>query len=163
MRDLEKQSEIDPIAMRAIEQNVQHWGGVRSESLLFGFIAGSFAALLCAVGWATFTIATGMQLGILAIALGMLVGVAVRYGGSGWDSKFGVMAAILAFAGCVLGNYLSIIAVIVRSEEGLSYLQVILGLEFSGALDMMIDFFGVMDILFYFIAVTTAYRMGYRD
>lgn len=158
-RDVDR---LDPIARRAVEQSIDGIGA-RAESFVLGLLAGLVAAIFCSVGWAAFTIATGMQVGVVAIALGMIVGLAVRYGGNGWESKFGILAAVLAFVGCVLGNYLSVISVIVRSEEGLAYLEVIFALGLEGALAVMKESFGIMDVLFYGIAVSSAYRMGYRE
>ncbi len=163
MNDSQDPNELDPNADRAIEQSIDYTGESRQESMITGLIAGLIAAILCAVGWAAFTISTGMQFGLIAIAVGMVVGIAVRYGGNGWESKFGVMAAVLAFAGCVVGNYLSIVAMIAQTEEGVGYVEVMLGLGFEGAWVMMVEFFDIMDILFYGIAVSSAYRMGFQE
>lgn len=162
MNNPDKPSNPDPVAMRAIEQSVEHWGNTREESLVLGFIAGGVATVVCAIGWAVFTIGTGIQLGLLAIVLGMIVGAAVRFGGNSWDSKFGVMAAVLALGGCVLGNYLTVIMIVSQMEEGMAYLDVVLALGLGGSAGAMIASFGIMDILFYVIAVSAAYRMGFR-
>jgi len=162
MSDSNNSGDLDPIARRAIEQSVDSPGTARSANMIFGLIAGVIAAIICAVGWAAFTLGTGIQLGLLAIALGMIVGVAVRVAGSGWDSKFGVMAAILALFGCAFGNYLCVIAVISRSED-LGYMEVIQALGLTGTFGVMTASFGMMDILFYGIAISSAYRLGFRE
>src|ERR1700761_173761 len=69
--------------------------------------AGIGAALLGAVAWAVVTVATEMQLGLMAIAVGYLVGRAIRAVGHGVEPKFGYLGAACALLGCVAGNVLS--------------------------------------------------------
>lgn len=92
----------------------------------------------------------------------MIVGSVVRVAGSGWNPKFGVMAAILAFFGCAFGNYLCIVAIISKTEN-LGYMEVIHTLGLAGTFGVMTTSFGIMDLLFYGIAISSAYRLGFRE
>jgi hypothetical protein len=59
-------------------------------------IAGTTTAIICAAAWAALTYLTNTQFGIVAIAVGAVVGVSVRYSGKGVETKFGVLGAALA-------------------------------------------------------------------
>ena len=67
-------------------------------------LAGLAAAFVGAIAWAIVTVTTKYQLGIMAIAVGLLVGLALRLGNGG--KAFGILGACLALFGCVLGNFL---------------------------------------------------------
>jgi hypothetical protein len=70
-------------------------------------IAGFFAAVAGAILWAAVTVATEIKLGLMAIAVGYLVGYAIKAAGKGIDQKFGMLGAFYGFLGCALGNVLS--------------------------------------------------------
>ena len=75
-----------------------------AQNFTLAIPAGLVAALLGAGLWAAFTVATEMQLGLIAIAIGYVVGQAIQRVGKGIDTKFGVLGALCALFGCVLGN-----------------------------------------------------------
>ena len=59
---------------------------------------GSGAALLGWAGWSAVEIATGFQIGLLAIGVGWLVGTAIRKGTGGHTSrKYQIMAVVLTY------------------------------------------------------------------
>jgi len=66
--------------------------------------AGAFAAIIGASIWAAITVATGFQIGWIAVGVGILVGFAVRIAGKGETLTFAVIGAIFALVGCLLGN-----------------------------------------------------------
>ncbi len=82
--------------------------GVRGhgENVLLGFIAGLAAAVVGAGIWMGVELATGAQLGLVAIAIGALVGLSVRVAGNGRSSIFGLIGAVLTFASCLAGDIL---------------------------------------------------------
>src|SRR5438270_13589107 len=87
----------------------QRYQELRSEqNLPIGLLAGIFAALIGAIAWAIVTVTTEYQIGYMAIAVGFIVGYAVRLG-KGLDKIFGISGAILALFGCILGNIFSIV------------------------------------------------------
>src|SRR5882672_10328355 len=71
-----------------------------TENLPMGFMAGLIAAAVGAGLWALVTILTGYQIGWMAVGVGFLVGWAVRAGGKGTHTVFGMMGAMLALGGC---------------------------------------------------------------
>ena len=109
--------------------------------------------------WAGVTIATGYQIGFMAIGVGLLVGYAVRIGGKGIDRTFGYIGAALALLGCMAGNAITVNYFIseVMNAEGIPG-DISLGMVVSA----MIDTFGFMDVIFYGIAVYEGYHFSFR-
>ncbi|MBM4028771.1 MAG: hypothetical protein FJ280_25760 [Planctomycetes bacterium] len=122
------------------------------------------AAVVGAAIWAVITVAAHYQIGWMAVGVGFLVGGAVRTLGRGLDKSFGYLGAALSVFGCLLGNFLSLCAVI-AGQEGLSLLTVLAHL---GGNPIMIPVamaatFHPMDLLFYGIAVYEGYRLSFRQ
>jgi uncharacterized membrane protein YeaQ/YmgE (transglycosylase-associated protein family) len=125
-------------------------------------IAGGLgAAILGAAAWTVVTVVTQMELGIMAVAIGFLVGWAVRELGKGSDQKFGVVGAVCGLFGCVLGNALSALAFFSQAK-GLPFLSVVANANPNFIVSLMTAFFSPMDLLFYAIAVYEAYKFSLR-
>src|SRR6266576_7031028 len=77
------------------------------KKLLLGGFAGLAAAIIGAIIWAVVTVTTKYQIGWMALGVGALVGFALRIGNGG--KVFGILGAVLALCGCILGNYFSLI------------------------------------------------------
>jgi hypothetical protein len=122
-------------------------------NLLMGLVAGGIAMLIGAIAWGAITYFTGYQIGYVAIGVGFLVGVAIRFLGKGKTMTFGISGAILALIGCLFGNLLVYSGMIAR-EEGMSFMEVffLLLLNPAMAIDVFMIAFEFMDILFYALA-----------
>ena len=132
------------------------------QNLPLGIVAGAVAALAMAVAWAVITVITQYQIGYMAIAVGFCVGFAVRFAGKGIDMIFGISGAVLALLGCVLGNFLSQVG-FAANELDMSYFEVFKILAAPSVfVEVMIDSFHPMDVLFYGIAVYAGYRYAFR-
>ena len=127
--------------------------------LAIGF--GFFAMLAGALLWAAITVVTEYQIGYMAIAIGFLVGFAIRYGGKGFDQIFGISGAVLSLIGCALGNLLSTVGFI-GNENGISYFEVLEQLDMALVSELMTITFSPMDILFYGIALYYGYKLSFR-
>lgn len=137
-------------------------GNIRSEQRLgLGFFMGLIAAVAGAAIWAAISAATRHQIGWAAIGLGFLVGIAVRMGGKGIDKIYGVMGAFLALLGCILGNFLTVLA-ITNIENGISVARLMELMSFQLFIEIMKESFQPLDILFYILAITTAYSASIR-
>jgi hypothetical protein len=135
---------------------------LRSEqNLLLAIIAGAVACLVGAGAWAAITVATGHQIGYMAIGVAFLVGVAVRAMGKGVDTAFGLIGSAFSLLGCALGNLLAVTA-IVAAQHGVPLLQVLPRLNLTTASRLMVAFFSPMDLLFYGLAVYVGYRVSFR-
>lgn len=136
-----------PTAQPAIEQMDDQ------PNLLMGLIGGGVAMLVSAIVWGAITYFTEYQIGWMAIGVGFLVGIAVKFFGRGKSVIFGISSAVLALVGCILGNLIFYSGVIAR-EESASFLQVffLLLLSPAAAIEVFAIAFGFMDVLFYGLA-----------
>ena len=133
----------------------------RYQSFLYALIGGLLITATAATGWAFITAMTGYQGVYLALGIGVLVGIAVRFFGAGIKRIFGILAALLALTGSLLGYYLS--------QNGfLEELQLarIMGipdyLDQELMLNTMRDSFVPLDLVFYGLAVLLAYFIAIR-
>jgi hypothetical protein len=104
-------------------------------------------------------------MGYMAIAVGFIVGFSVQFMGKGIDKIYGIIGAIGAVLGCVLGNFLSQVGFIaIDPEIGLSYFQALRLLlsDMQLTVEIMKETFSPIDILFYGIAIYTGYRYSFR-
>lgn len=122
-------------------------------SLLMGLIGGTLAMVASAIVWGAISYFTEYQIGWMAIGVGFLVGVAIKFFGKGKSITFGLSGAILALVGCLLGN-LIFYSGILAHEEGVSFLRVFFLLLFSpaAAIEVFSVAFSFMDLLFYALA-----------
>ena len=122
-------------------------------NLFLGLAGGAVAMLVTAAVWGAVTYFTEYQIGWLAIGVGFLVGLAIRFFGKGTTPVFGVSGAVLALIGCLLGNLFFYSGVIAR-EEGTSFLEVFFFFLVSPAavIEIFTIAFDFMDILFYALA-----------
>jgi len=133
------------------------------QNLPFGIIAGLVAASVMALLWAVITVVTMYQIGYMAIAVGFAVGFAVRFAGKGIDKIFGIMGAVLAFFGCILGNFFSQVAFLADYfDTTYSDILSIAFSDFSVITEIMVESFHPMDVLFYGIAIYAGYRYSFR-
>jgi len=131
------------------------------QNLPFGLIAGFLASIIGAVLWAVITVSTEYQIGYMAVAVGFLVGFAIRVAGKGLDNIFGVSGAILAIFGCLLGNFLSIVGFIASAEE-LGYFETLSLINYGAIPEIMIETFSPIDLLFYGVAIYEGYKFSFR-
>lgn len=124
-------------------------------------IAGSLAMLIGAILWAFITVTTMYQIGYMAVAVGFIVGYAVRYAGKGVDQVFGITGAVLAFLGCLLGNFFSMVGLL-ANELQTGIFDVFSLIPLSTIIDVMGENFAIMDLLFYGIAIYEGYKFSFR-
>lgn len=136
---------------------------IRAEqNLPFGIIGAILVGLVGACLWAMITIATGWQIGYMALAIGAGVGYTLRYLGKGIDQVFGVSGAIIAVVSCVIGNFLSVLGFI-ADQEGLTYLDTLLNFDYSYSFAILTETAGMMDLVFYGIAGYEGYKFAFRE
>lgn len=133
----------------------------QNQNFNFAIVAAVLSALLGAVVWAAITVGTGYQIGFMALGIGALVGFAVQFVGKGVDQKFGFLGGAFAFIGCVLGNIFGLIA-LTANYAGLSYLQVLDIIPFNALMEAMAESFGIVDLVFYGLAITEGYKFAFR-
>jgi hypothetical protein len=128
------------------------------SNLLRGLIGGGVAMLVSAIIWGLITYFTEYQIGWMAIGVGFLVGIAVKFFGRGKTPLFGISSAVLALIGCVLGNLIFYSGVIAR-EQGASFFEVFFFFLVTPAavLELFSLAFQFMDVLFYVLAAWVGY------
>lgn len=133
------------------------------RGLSIALVAGVAAAVVAALVWALITLTTGYHVGWMALGMGLLVGGAVRTTGRSVDRSFGCLAAAVTVFGCLLGNLLSVCAMI-AGQEGFTPLRVLI--HVCSKPDMIpaatIATFQPLDLLFCGIAIYAGYRLSFR-
>ena len=127
------------------------------SGILSGIIVGVFGAIL----WGIITVVTGFQIGYMAIAIGAGVGMTIRKFGNGIDPIFGYWGAGISLFSVLLGNFLSIIGFIANSE-GLGYFETLLLFDYNYLPQVMGATFGIIDLVFYGIAIFEGYTFSFR-
>lgn len=131
------------------------------QNLPMGVIAGLVACLVCATLWAVISIVTGYQIGYMAIGVGMAVGFVVRKVGKGITPTFGIVAAVISVLGCLLGNYFAELGY-AAYHVGVNVFELLGVLGFSGSMSVITESFSFIDLIFYALAISAAYKMGYK-
>jgi len=132
-------------------------------SLAVALVAGVTTAVVAALVWALTTMTTSYRAGWLAIGMGILIGSAVRTTGRGVDKSFGCLGAAVSVLGLLLGNLLTVCA-LVAAQEGLSPLSVLTHIcRKPGMIPAaMLAAFQPLDLLFWAVAVYAGYRLSFR-
>lgn len=130
------------------------------QNLALAVPAGVAAALLGAVLWAAFSYATGYELGLVVIAIGAVIGYAIRTVGHGVDPIFGVVGAACAAISWALGTVLSDVAFLAQ-EAGRSYFDVLGLLGIGQSVQFAIDNIQTMDFVFLAIALWEGWKFSH--
>ncbi len=154
-----EQPQMTPVEQIDVEQQLEQFR--TEQNLPLGLLGGFGAAIIGALVWAAITVATEYQIGYMAIAVGFIVGFAVRMLGKGVDQIYGISGAILALFGCVLGNFFSIVG-FVASSEGLGYFDTLSMIDYGMVPSIMMEAFSPLDILFYGLAIYQGYKISFR-
>jgi FtsH-binding integral membrane protein len=131
------------------------------ENVLAVLAAGLAAMLAGAVLWALVTAITHLELGLMAIVVGFLVGFGIQKVRRRPNRNFGILGAVLALAGCLLGNAFSFVA-IAAQQSGSPFVDTVLNVSATGLLSVMGDNFEAMDLLFYAIAIYEGFKFASR-
>jgi len=131
-----------------------------STGFVLAPIAGAVGAMVGAGIWAAIAIATDFEVGYVAVLVGFLAGLGVRWGAGGQGSAgLQVLAAILAFAGMLAAKYFIFAYVVIQMghKEGIDVAF------FNHALwsmfpSLLVETVGPLDALFAFLAVAAAAR-----
>ena len=150
-----------PSSKQTAQQLARHLENLRQQqSFGAALSAGTVAALAGAALWGAVTAVTHYELGLTAVVVGVMVGLAVRKAGHGIEKKFGVLAAVLALFGSLIGNLLSI-NVAIAQHYGTPIPHALMHMDLQRSINLFTLTYRPMDLLFYAIAVYEAYRYGY--
>jgi hypothetical protein len=137
-------------------------GPAQEPSIVLGIAGGLAAMVVSAAVWGAITYLTDFQIGWMAIGVGIVVGLAVRFFGGGRSVTFGVIGAVLALLGVVLGNLVFFTGAIAR-EEGLGFLEVfgVLLANPDVTAQIFVETFELIDALFYGLAIYAGFRTAF--
>jgi len=81
----------------------------KKGNFALALLAGIIAAILGAGLWMAVEVGLQMKIGFVAIAIGALVGFAIRLAGHGGSALYGVLGAVLTLVGCLGGEILTVL------------------------------------------------------
>lgn len=125
-------------------------------SFLLAVLAGLGAAVVSCALWTQITVWTNTQFSVVAIVVGLLVGAAVKWLAKGTAPMYGVIAAILALAACICGDFCCAVSFLGK-EEGMGFWETLSCVNFSYFFELAFAGFDLYTVLFYGIAVYEAY------
>lgn len=128
-------------------------------SLPLAIAAGLGAAIIGALLWAVVTVVTNYELGVMAIAVGFVVGKAISITGKSSDQLYGILGAVCALIGCLLGNLFSAVGFFADLSH-ISYLAVFTDPAAPSPFELMQATFSPMDLIFYAIGIYEGYRFS---
>lgn len=129
------------------------------ENFALAVPVGIAAAGAGALVWAAFVYVTNYELGLIAIAIGALVGLAIRKVGNGFDPKFSILGAACAGCGAALGIVLSDLAFLAK-EAGRPMLDVASAVGPGELLSLAVRNGDPIDLLFLAIAVYEGWKLS---
>jgi hypothetical protein len=124
-----------------------------AQNLPMGILGGIVGAAIGAGLWAAITMAIDYQHSLMALGVGLLTGLGVRFFGKGREPIFGIFGAILALVGVLAGNLL--------------FIHLLTAREFPGVQLTLAEYFEVLtgaiepiDFLFYGLALYAGFRFS---
>lgn len=157
----EELTKVAPLPEQEVAEEVNREDLLAEENMPFGIAAGLVACVVGAVLWALISVSTGRQIGYMAIGMGFIVGYAMRIFGKGVRPIFGVVGALLALLGCVMGDFFSIIG-FVSQDTKLSLFASLSSIDYGQAFSYLLKNLASMTILFYGIALFEGYKLSFR-
>lgn len=130
------------------------------ENLSKGVLYAVAACIVGAVAWGLISVSTGRQIGFMPIAIGFMVGFAMRKG-KGIRPIFGIIGAALSLISCVLGDFFSIIGYISQDYK-MSYFDVLVSVDYGEIFSIMLENVMSMTALFYGFALYEGYKFSFR-
>lgn len=124
--------------------------------LSIGLALATGLALSCL--WALFTSMTDMQLGIMPIVVGFLVGLVIRLASKNNSIGMGIVASVIALASCFLGDFLVNIHYIALSEE-MEYFETLGAIDWRYFFEIATLEFDGMSAFFYILAIIEAFSL----
>jgi hypothetical protein len=131
------------------------------QSMPLALAGGVVAALIGAALWAVVANITGYKIGLMAVAVGFLVGFAVQYLGKGIERPYQYLGALCALFGCLLGNYFAGVGLVAQAAH-VDFFTALSRFPLDKIGLLMRDTFQPMDLLFYAFAVYEGYRYSLK-
>jgi len=131
------------------------------QNLGYALLGGFLLSILSALGWAIITVSTEFQIGYMAVAVGLIIGLGVRFFGAGVDQIYGYLGAFLSLFGCLLGNLLGQVGFMANANS-MGYISALALLDFQTVTSLYQESFSIIDLVFYGIAIFEGYKFAFR-
>ncbi len=132
----------------------------RGENIFLGILAGTLAAALGAAIWMGITVATGMHVGYVALGVGALVGLAIRFAGNGTGITFGIIGAVLTLAGCLGGEILTVVQL--SSTPQRDFYHTLMTIDLTQLISNIFNRMDPLMYLIYGIGIFEGYKLSIR-
>ena len=133
---------------------------IKQPNPLKGLVVAILLGIVGAILWAIVVKVTGYNIGIAAIAVGYLVSQGFVWAGKGDSTTWGVVAAVIATLSILLGKTLAVI-IVVAEYYGITLFEMMQVLDYGQLMGFMVDTFELFDLVFYAIALQTAYKRSF--
>ena len=134
---------------------------LREQNLALGVLAGAGAALIGAAIWMGITVATQMQFGLVAIAIGAGVGYAVRYAGKGVTKIFGVVGAVCTLLSCVAGEVFTVVQMAANAES-IGFFDALSRVDLGSVVQSVVENSSFITYIIYGIGIYEGYKLSFR-
>jgi hypothetical protein len=124
-------------------------------------LVGSAAGIFGAFTWALITGLTGLIFGIVAIGIGFIVSISIRYSGKGLTPKFSILGAVISFLSCFFGNLLAILVYIANVEQ-IPIIDLIIDIDISLLFSAYFESVHIKELLFYAAAIIEGVKFSIR-
>jgi len=134
---------------------------LREQNLVLGILAGAGAAVAGALIWMGITVATQMEFGLVAIAVGAGVGYAMRFAGKGVTKIFGVAGAVLTLLSCIAGEAFSIIYMN-ATADGTGFFEALPRVDFVALVQGIVAHSSIITYVIYGFGIYQGYKLSFR-
>jgi hypothetical protein len=134
---------------------------IQDQRPLGAIIGGAAAIPVASITWALVISIYKLDINIIAIAVGFIVGYSVRIFGRGVTPFYGVIGAVFTIAGCISGRLLSIL-VLTSIYSKIPLTGQIMALNKDTAFYLLQSTFEMIDLIFYLIAIFVGYYSSFR-
>lgn len=128
---------------------------------MMGLFYAIILGIVAAIFWAIIVQVTGYNLGIAAIAVGFIVSQGFVWAGKSNLALWGVVAAVIAALSIFLGKVLVMIIMVAEFYE-VSFFEMVPLIDYSQLMAFIVETFELFDIVFYAIALQTAYKRSFN-
>lgn len=144
MRDEEKRRHYEVAKRLLADQN-----------FTAALVAGAVTTLLAAVAFGIVVSIWAYSSGFAAAGIGIVVGLTIGYLGRGITTRFGVLAALYATIGCLLGNLVRVVPGLTRPAAG-STIDVLQDTSLSQLAARSLSELSPVDLVYLLIAIFAA-------
>lgn len=106
------------------------------------------------------TVATGVHVGYVALGVGALVGLTVRFIGNGRSMIFGIIGAVFTLVGCLGGEVLTVVQLASTAER--DFFNTLTTIDLTQLVTNIFDRMDPIMYLIYGIGIFEGYKLSIR-